>query len=301
MKTLRALTCLLLLLMSTNAALAVPVGALVGTVVTEVEDQVAIYRCQAGPMLGLTAGDVVAVMHAGQERGEATVTRTEPHLLISLKGLYRVEPGDLLVYRRQGRQSLPRPSAGRPKPAASPGGPAASTPAPDSGTTPAPEAPTPADRANLQAWHGELDARLDRYIRPHAEDAAMVTHRGRLKKAAEHVRKQAWLEAAALYGKLGSTLQQEGQATLARNEVRGREAWSLGFESLSLRALCLFLAEEPARARAAFDALLQTSPKGAMASARALSMVRGRAKAYLGRLPRPTRRTDSGRPKGLTR
>ncbi len=306
MNTLRALATVLFLLVSSHAALAVPVGAVVGSVGTEVENQVAVYRCQAGPMRGLTAGDVVAVVHAGQELGEATVVRTEPELVVSLKGLYQVAAGDLLVFRRQGRQPQPHPAARVPAPGrltpATPGaGPAEPSPDPPAADEPAPEAATPADQASLQAWHGELDTRLDRYVRLQASDAVARAQRDRLKKAANLARGQGYLEAAALYGKVGSALQQQGQATLAKAAVPGREAWSLGFEALSLRALCLFLAEEPARSRAAFEALLKTNPKGALASARALSTVRGRAKAYLGRLPRPTRRSEAGRPKGLTR
>ncbi len=295
------LATLLTILILISAALAVPVGAVVGTITSEVEDQVAVYRCHPGPMLGLELGDVVAVMRSGRPLGEAVVVRTQPELLVSLKGLYEVAAGDMLVYQRRSRNpQTPRPPRASVSPEATP---STQTPEPSPEAPPelAPETPTPADLATLQDWHAQLDGRLTRYVRPQSSDSSPSPHRTRLKKAGSLTGEQRYLEAAALYGKLGAALQQEGQAILASAEVRGREAWSLGFEALSLRALCLFLAEDPARSRAAFEALLQTNPKGVLSSARALSMVRGRAKTYLSRLPRPTNRTDRSRPRGLTR
>ncbi len=314
------LATLLTILILISAALAVPVGAVVGTITSEVEDQVAVYRCHPGPMLGLELGDVVAVMRSGRPLGEAVVVRTQPELLVSLKGLYEVAAGDMLVYQRRSRNpQTPRPprasvspeatpSTQTPEPSPEAAGPTAPAALPVPPAQPpeappelAPETPTPADLATLQDWHAQLDGRLTRYVRPQSSDSSPSPHRTRLKKAGSLTGEQRYLEAAALYGKLGAALQQEGQAILASAEVRGREAWSLGFEALSLRALCLFLAEDPARSRAAFEALLQTNPKGVLSSARALSMVRGRAKTYLSRLPRPTNRTDRSRPRGLTR
>jgi hypothetical protein len=72
----------------------------------------------------------------------------------------------------------------------------------------------------------------------------------------------------------------------------------LGLEALSLRALCLFLANTPDRARAAFEALARENPQGALGSARALSTVRARANIWLLRL---SRRGDEAHRKGTFR
>lgn len=313
---------LLLLLLLSGIASALPMGAVVGTVESEVPGQVAVYRCQPGPMLGLKPGDVVSVMRAGVTVGEATVVRISPELHISGNGALECLPGDQVVYMRS-----PRRPAEAPRPAATPSPAVDPSPAPEATTgepTPAPapspmamgeetpQAPIPeampsisdsppvavappapastltdaTDVANLQKWHGDLDTRLRAYLRPRMKGKLASPHLDRLAKAKALADKRRYADASSVYGKLGAALQAEGRACLGSDPVRGRELWSLGLESLSLRALCLFLHEDVKRARAAFEPLARENPGGSLASARALSTVRGRANVYLKRLPR---------------
>jgi hypothetical protein len=297
-----------LILLLAETALALPTGALVGTVEAEVPDQVAIYRCRPGPMTGLKPGDVVGLVRLGTSLGEATVLHASPELLISLKGLFECAPGDLLVFRRSSRAPEgPRPPA--PAPAADPSADPATAPdapaLPDTAPSPAlqPEAPTPEAprdpaREALGLWHEELNMRLEHFLRLGPADKPASPHPASLKKAWALSGRSSFLEAAKVYGNLAAALQREALARLASDPGRGREAWSLGLEALSLRALCLFLAETPDRARAAFEALARENPKGALGSARALSTVRARANTWLARLPQ---RGDEARRKGSIR
>lgn len=299
MKTLQVHLMSWLILLLTGAASALPTGALVGTVEAEVPDQVAVYRCQSGPMTGLKPGDVVGLVRSGTSLGEATVLRASPELLISLKGLFECAPGDLLVFRRSSRApGKPRPAAPTPTPAPNPASEAApapapeAPPAPDTASSPAfqpeapsPEAPRDPAREALGQWHEDLDMRLEHFLRLGPADKPTSPHPASLKKAWALSGRSSFLEASKVYGNLAASLQREGLARLASDPGRGREAWSLGLEALSLRALCLFLAETPDRARAAFEALARENPKGALGSARALSSVRSRANTWLARLP----------------
>ena len=298
MKDLKVLLASWLILLLTGAASALPTGALVGTVEAEVPDQVAVYRCQSGPMTGLKPGDVVGLVRSGTSLGEATVLRASPELLISLKGLFECAPGDLLVFRRSSRApGKPRPAAPTPTPAPNPASVAAPAPAPEAPparTPPPPRLPArgplagsardPAREA-LGQWHEDLDMRLEHFLRLGPADKPTSPHPASLKKAWALSGRSSFLEASKVYGNLAASLQREGLARLASDPGRGREAWSLGLEALSLRALCLFLAETPDRARAAFEALARENPKGALGSARALSSVRSRANTWLPRLP----------------
>jgi len=303
MKDLKVLLASLLILLLTGAASALPTGALVGTVEAEVPDQVAVYRCQSGPMTGLKPGDVVGLVRSGTSLGEATVLRASPELVISLRGLFECAPGDLLVFSRSSRvPGKPRPAAPTaapaPVPAPAPASEAAPAPAPDApsdpGTAPSPtlqpeaplpEAPRDPAREALGQWHEDLDMRLEHFLRLGPADKPTSPHPASLKKAWALSGRSSFLEASKVYGNLAASLQREGLARLASDPGRGREAWSLGLEALSLRALCLFLAETPDRARAAFEALARENPKGALGSARALSTVRARANTWLARLP----------------
>lgn len=301
-----------LILLLAETALALPTGALVGTVEAEVPDQVAIYRCRPGPMTGLKPGDVVGLVRSGTSLGEATVLHASPELLISLKGLFECAPGDLLVFRRSSRAPEgPRPPAPAPAadpsadpgadPATAPDAPAVPDTAPSRALQPddsSPEAPRDPAREALGLWHEELNMRLEHFLRLGPADKPASPHPASLKKAWALSGRSSFLEAAKVYGNLAAALQREGLARLASDPGRGREAWSLGLEALSLRALCLFLAETPDRARAAFEALARENPKGALGSARALSTVRARANTWLARLPQ---RGDEARRKGSIR
>lgn len=286
-----------LILLLTGTALALPAGALVGAVEAEVPDQVAVYRCRPGPMTGLKAGDVVGLVRAGTSLGEATVLRTSPELLISLRGLFECLPGDLLVFSRNTRSpALPRPPVAGPAPA--PDSPP-SNPEPDpQSEDSAPETPQDPARETLGQWHQDLKLRLEHFLRLGPADKPASPHPANLQKAWALNERSDFLEAAKVYGNLAAALQREGLGGLTSDPGRGREAWSLGLEALSLRALCLFLAETPDRARAAFEALARENPKGALGSARALSMVRSRANTWLARLPK---RGDEARRKGSIR
>lgn len=344
MPLLRSLLCtLMLLLLLARAGLALPMGAVVGKVESEVPGQVAVFQCQPGPMVGLKPGDVVSLVRSGAKLGEATVLRAAPDLVISLKGVFECAPGDLVVYLRRARApEAPRPAAvarpaapppvgespsgtgpaGAPEPpapaeaAAIPAAPAipeapapieataetepvstppAAPPPPAKAAPAPPAAPAPSasaeDLATFQGWHGGLGARLKSYLRPRSKGKLASPHLDRWERAGALVAKARYEEAASLFGKLGTALQAEGSGVLGADPVRGREAWSLGLESLSLRGLCLVMADESGRARAAFEALARENPAGALASSRALSMVRGRANAFLKRLPpRPARK-----------
>ncbi len=305
MKALQVLLVSLLILLLAGSASALPAGALVGTVEAEVPDQVAVYRCRPGPMTGLKPGDVVGLVRSETSLGEATVLRASPELLISLRGLFECAPGDLLVFSRSSRvPERPRPPA--PAPAPAPASEPAlapapeAPPAPDTDSSPAlqpeatsPETPQDPAREALAQWHEDLNMRLEHFLRLGPADKPASPHPASLKKAWALSGRSSFLDAAKVYGTLAAALQREGLAGLASDPGRGREAWSLGLEALSLRALCLFLAETPDRARAAFEALARENPKGAMGSARALSTVRARANTWLVRLPR--RGEEAGR------
>ena len=302
MKTLQVLLVSLLIFLLAGMATALPTGAVVGTVEAEVPDQVAVYRCRPGPMTGLKPGDVVSLVRAGTPLGEATVLRVSPELRISLKGLFECAPGDLLVFSRSRRvQERPRPSA--PGPAPTSGAAPDLLPVPGASPslqteTPSPEATRDPAREALGEWHKGLDMRLEHFLRLGPADKPTSPHPASLKKAWALSGRSSFLEAAKAYGNLAAALQREGLARLAADPGRGREAWSLGLEALSLRALCLFLANTPDRARAAFEALARENPQGALGSARALSMVRARANIWLLRL---SRQGDEAHRKGTFR